>query len=55
MPFALVTTWRVWENKLATRVNLEKRGVAVEALCVVFVGWRRSQIAICSSSAAFVG
>jgi len=34
LPSALVTAWRVLENKLATRVNLEKRGIAVESpLC----------------------
>ncbi|XP_068492248.1 uncharacterized protein [Phaseolus vulgaris] len=34
LPFALVTAWRVLENKLATRVNLEKCGIAVESpLC----------------------
>ena len=30
MPSALVTTWRVIENKVATRVNLERRGVVIE-------------------------
>jgi len=34
LPSALVTAWRVLENKLATRLNLEKRGIAVESpLC----------------------
>ena len=34
LPSALVTAGRVLENKLATRVNLEKRGIAVESpLC----------------------
>ena len=34
VPSALVTAWRVLQNKIATRVNLEKRGVLVEsALC----------------------
>ena len=30
MPSALFTTWRVIENKVATRVNLERRGVVIE-------------------------
>ena len=32
LPSALVTAWRVMENKIATRVNLERRGVVVENL-----------------------
>ena len=34
VPSALFTTWRVLENKIATRVNLERRGVLVgSSLC----------------------
>jgi len=29
---AFVSTWRVLENKIATRANLERRGIAVESL-----------------------
>jgi len=32
LPSALVTVWRVMENKIAIRVNLERRGVVVENL-----------------------
>jgi len=32
LPSALVTVWRVMENKIATRVNLKRRGVVVENL-----------------------
>ncbi|XP_068487176.1 uncharacterized protein [Phaseolus vulgaris] len=34
VPSAVLTAWRVLENKLVTRVNLERRGVLVEnSLC----------------------
>ena len=34
VPSALVTAWRVLENKIATRANLERRGVLVDSpLC----------------------
>jgi len=34
LPSALITAWRVMENKIATRANLERRGVVVEnSLC----------------------
>jgi len=34
LPSAHVTTWRVIENKITTKVNLERRGVQVESnLC----------------------
>jgi len=34
LPSALITAWRVMENKITTRVNLERRGVVVEnSLC----------------------
>ena len=33
-PFPLVTAWRVLENKIATKVNLEKRGIVLDSpLC----------------------
>jgi len=32
LPSAHVTAWRVLSNKIATRVNLERRGVVVESL-----------------------
>ena len=39
LPPAHVTTWRVLENKIATKVNLTRRGVVVDSmyccLCVV--------------------
>jgi len=31
LPLAHVTTWRVIENKVATKVNLERRGIGVES------------------------
>jgi len=35
---ALVYAWRVSKNKIATRVNLEKRGITVESLLFCFCG-----------------
>ncbi|XP_068504164.1 uncharacterized protein [Phaseolus vulgaris] len=32
IPFAMVLAWRVLKNKLATRVNLSRRGVRLESL-----------------------
>jgi len=32
VPSALVFTWRVLENKIATRINLERRKIAVKSL-----------------------
>ena len=45
LPFALVISRKVLENKLAIRVNLEKRGIVVESplcsLCRVEVESRK--------------
>ena len=38
LPSAHVTTWRAMSNKIATRVNLEKRGVEVESLSCSLCG-----------------
>jgi len=38
VPSALVSTWRELENKIATRVNLERRGITVESLLCSFCG-----------------
>ena len=38
IPSALVLAWRVMENKLATRVNLSRRGVQLESLRCVLCG-----------------
>ncbi|XP_068466574.1 uncharacterized protein [Phaseolus vulgaris] len=54
LPSALVTAWRVLENKLATRVNLEKRGIAVESplcsLCRVEVESNNHLFRLCNVS-----
>jgi len=38
LPLAHVTTWRVLENKIVTKVNLERRGVVVESILCSFMG-----------------
>jgi len=38
VPSALVFAWRVLENKTATRINLERRGIAVESFLCSFYG-----------------
>jgi len=38
MPSALVFAWRVLENKIATRTNLERHGIAVESLLCSLYG-----------------
>jgi len=55
VPTALDTTWRVLENKLATKANLERRGSQLQASRVVFVGSRRRLAAICSLSVDLLG
>jgi len=38
LPAAQVLAWRVLENKIATKVNLARRGVTTDVLFVVFAG-----------------
>ena len=38
IPSAMILAWRVMENKLATRVNLSRRGVKLESLRCVLCG-----------------
>ena len=52
VPSAQVTAWRVLENKLATKANLEKRGITVVSSAA---GWRRSLAPICSLSVDLCG
>jgi len=38
LPFALFTAWRVLENKIATTVNLERRGIVIDNLLCCLCG-----------------
>jgi len=38
LPSAQVAAWRVIENKVACRVNLERRGTRSRVICVACVG-----------------
>jgi len=48
-PSTHVTAWRVIENKISSKVNLERRGVGVRATFVACAGCQRSQQVIFSS------
>lgn len=36
LPLAHITTWKVMENKIATKVNLARRGIVVDSLLYCF-------------------
>jgi len=55
VPSAMLLAWRLMENKLATKVNLSRRGVLVDIRCVVCVGRRKKLADICSSTATLPG
>ena len=38
LPSSRVTAWRVLENKLTTKANLLRRGIAVGSVCCCFCG-----------------
>ena len=55
VPSALFTAWRVMENKIATRVNLERRGVMLESYLCCLCGKEKSPIVTCFSTVFLLG
>ena len=46
LPSAQVIIWRVLENKIVTKANLHRCGIAVEVFSTAFVGLKRRSLFI---------